>query len=335
MKRFSVVRSLIAATVAVALLAGVAENSRAADSASITIHVLQCDHVPTTDWFNECHDNNVTGSSVTVGGVTKSTDETGNAAFTGLAAGDYAVSAVVPGASTGFFYCSSPAGRAESAHVNGVFTVTGLAAGEAVICDSFGVVAPAVTPASATGTLTVHKRVCASGQPVNDIFTDCHDNLDGVSGVVQLTAGGVSQTVGDSGNVSWTLDDGTYDVAEDVSVAGAVSSRVFCSVDDGSAAEVSSSNGDFSVTIAGDSVICDSYTFLAAPAPSATAAPSTSTPAPTATATSSGNGATSLPSTGVAQGDGGNTGLLAAVLAALAIVVFAMGGVELARRRKS
>jgi hypothetical protein len=329
MKRNPVLRSLIAAAMAVAFLSIVVGGASAADNtASITVHLRQCNGAPTTDYFTDCHGNGVPGIDISIAGTPATTDASGNATVDSLAAGDYDVSAGVPNASSTFSYCSSDLGRAESFNT-GDFTVDALAVGEVVTCDVYGVVEPTVPD---TGSLTIHKRVCAAGQPTTDIFTDCHGNVDGAEGIM-ITADGVPQTVGADGNLTWTdIPNGTISVTEDTSPAGAKSSRVFCSTDDGSTSnEVASTNGNFSVTINGNDIICDSYTLLSTGSTggNGTSGNGTSGNGTSGNGTSGGttSGGTTLPNTGVGPSHSGNN----AYFAMIALLFVAVSGFGVAR----
>lgn len=338
MKRLGLLRGFIAAAMAIAFLSLVAGGASAADNtASITIHLRQCNGAPTTDYFTDCHGNGVMGMTVSVGAWSGNTDASGDATAADLAAGDYAVTAAnVPGATSYFSYCSSSLGRAES-FSDGDFTVDALAAGEAVTCDVYGVVPPAVPT---TGSLTIHARVCAVGQPTTDIFTDCHGNTDGSASVAQFSVDGANTgTVDASGNISWTgVPNGAHAVTEDVSPTGTVSTRVFCSSNGGTSTEVANTNGDFSVTINGDDVVCDSYSLLSTGTSNGNGSGNSS-------GNSSGNGAanggnaasggngTTLPNTGTGS-SAGNNNLFYGFSALLFVALVAFGGAEVVRRRQ-
>ena len=99
MKRNPVLRSLVAVAMAIAFLSILGGGASAADNtASITVHLRQCNGAPTTDYFTDCHDNGVPGVTITIAGVTDVTDADGNLTVDQLAAGDWDVSAGVPGA---------------------------------------------------------------------------------------------------------------------------------------------------------------------------------------------------------------------------------------------
>lgn len=335
MKRNPVLRSFVAIAMAVAFLSIVAGGvSAAANTASITVHLRQCNGAPTTDYFTDCHGNGVPGVTVTIAGTDVNTDASGNATVDSLAAGDWDVSAGVPGASSTFSYCSSDLGRAESFN-SGDFTVDKLAVGELVTCDVYGVVVPEVP---STGTLTIHKRVCAAGQPTTDIFTDCHGNVDGAAGI-DITVDGVQQTVPASGNLTWTLDNGTYNVTEDTSPTGTKATRVYCSTNGGeSAMELVSNSGDFQVTINGNDVICDSYSLMSTgggTSGNGTSGNGTSGNGTSGNGTSGGStsGGTTLPNTGVGPSHSGNNAYFA-MIALLFVAVSGFGVARTVRVRK-
>jgi hypothetical protein len=321
---------------AIAFLSLVVGGASAADNtASITIHLRQCNGAPTTDYFTDCHGNGVMGMTVSINAFSANTDASGNVTDGSLAAGDYDVTAAnVPGATSYFSYCSSDMGRAESFDA-GDFTVDKLATGEVVTCDVYGVVPPAVPT---TGTLTIHARVCAVGQPTTDIFTDCHGNTDGSAGVAQFSVDAANTgTVDASGNISWTdVPNGAHAVTEDVSPAGTKATRVFCSSNGGTATEVANTDGDFSVTINGDDVVCDSYSLLSTGTNNGNGSSGNSTgngtSNSTSNGTSSGNG-TTLPNTGTGSSAGTNN-FFYGFSALLFVALVAFGGAEVVRRRQ-
>jgi hypothetical protein len=182
--------------------------------------------------------------------------------------------------------------------------------------------------AQATGTITIHSRLCPAGQPTTDIFTDCHGHLPTIATSYSLD-GGAAQAVGGDGNTSFTgVAAGAHTIAQvDGVPLDFAHLRAFCSDQEngGAAAEVSVNVNSFSVTaVDGHEIICDVYTIpenASGLTPTATAAPA----APTAT-TVSGGTASTLPGTGVGPSSGGNDtalelGLLALAFAGLGLVV--------------
>lgn len=183
--------------------------------------------------------------------------------------------------------------------------------------------------AAATGTITLHSRVCPAGQPTTDIFTDCHSHLPSQTTTYSLD-GGAAQAVGGNGNLSFTdLAAGDHTIAQQDGVPlDFAHLRVFCSDQTtGSAAkEVSVSTNSFTVSaVAGDEIVCDVYTIPE----NASGQTPTAKPQPTATKTS--GGTTQLPNTGIAQSGGGNGTELA--LFGFAAIVVAGAGLATLRRR--
>jgi uncharacterized membrane protein YgcG len=322
---------------AIAFLSILGGGASAADNtASITVHLRQCNGAPTTDYFTDCHDNGVSGVDVSIAGLTGPTGPSGDVVVMNLGPGDYDVSAGVPGASSTFSYCSSDLGRDESFDT-GDFTVDALAVGELVTCDVYGVVEPTVPD---TGSLTIHKRVCAEGQPTSDIFTDCHGNVDGAEGI-DITVGGVTQTVGADGNLTWTdIPNGTVDVTEDTSPTGTKATRVYCSTDAGeSSMELVSESGNFSVDINGNDLICDSYSLMSTGTTNGNGSSGNGSSGNGSSGNgSSGGGATSgggttLPNTGVGPSHSGNNAYFA-MIALLFVAVSGFGVAHTVRVRK-
>src|SRR6476659_6676592 len=65
MKRLGLLRGFIAAAMAIAFLSMIAGGASAADNtASITVHLRQCNGAPATDYFTDCHDNGVAGVTI-------------------------------------------------------------------------------------------------------------------------------------------------------------------------------------------------------------------------------------------------------------------------------
>jgi hypothetical protein len=179
-----------------------------------------------------------------------------------------------------------------------------------------------VGSAQTTGTIEIHKRLCPAGQPVGDIFEDCHDNL--VDQAVSFSLdGGAAAAVGVDGNLIFTdVAAGSHDISE---IEGPplefVSLRVYCSVQDSDPEvfAVTTDGPNFSVDLgAGEHLVCDVYNIAEDL--------SGLTPEPTAVATST-PGGVQLPNTGSGMGTGsGSTGLalfaLLALLGSLAMIGF-------------
>ncbi|HEY7032976.1 MAG TPA: hypothetical protein VH482_16645 [Thermomicrobiales bacterium] len=68
--------------------------------------------------------------------------------------------------------------------------------------------------AAATGSITLHVRLCPAGQPTTDIFTDCHSHLAGADVAFKINGHG-SKTVNSRGNIKFSgLTGGTRTITQ-------------------------------------------------------------------------------------------------------------------------
>lgn len=152
----------------------------------------------------------------------------------------------------------------------GVLVVIALALGLAwgpaqavVIPDTTGNVDVTFENVRAEGSVELHKRVCPSGAPVTDIFTECHGNPPEQT-VAFAVDGGAPVEVDAAGNVVFMgLAAGSHVFSEtEGPPLDFVDLRVFCSVqgDGAGAEEVATDGPNFTVEVpAGGAVVCDVY----------------------------------------------------------------------------
>ncbi len=132
-----------------------------------------------------------------------------------------------------------------------------------VIPDTTGNVDVTFENVRAEGSVELHKRVCPSGAPVTDIFTECHGNAP-EQPVAFSVDGGAPVEVDVAGNVVFTgLAAGSHVFSEtEGPPLEFVDLRVFCSVqgDAAGAEEVATDGPNFTVEVpAGRAVVCDVY----------------------------------------------------------------------------
>jgi hypothetical protein len=177
--------------------------------------------------------------------------------------------------------------------------------------------------AQATGSITLHKRVCPSGEVVN-LFDDCHGNPPEQLVSFSLD-GGAAELVDASGNLTFDgLAAGTYQISE---VEGIplefVNLKVWCSVqgDNPVPFEVTTDGPNFSVDVGdGEQLVCDVYNIPE------NLSGLTPTPVPVATQTPS----IQLPNTGIGTASGHD--LLTTIAYAFMLAALALTTIGLARR---
>jgi hypothetical protein len=177
--------------------------------------------------------------------------------------------------------------------------------------------------AQATGSITLHKRVCPAGTTGN-VFDECHDNAPEQAVSFSLD-GGAAELVDASGDLTFDgLAAGTYQIAE---VEGIplefVNLKVWCSIqgDNPTPFEVTTDGPNFSVDLGdGEAVVCDVYNIAE------NLSGLTPTPAPVVTQTPS----IQLPNTG--SGTASGNGFLMTVSYGLMLAALALTTIGLARR---
>ena len=129
----------------------------------------------------------------------------------------------------------------------------------ALLILSLGLVAPA---AAADPSITIHARLCPAGQPTTDIFTDCHP-FAAEAGTRFKIDSGASKAIASNGNVTFGGLSSDRHVVRRTAGQGPnefLHERVFCTWKDGTSKEIiPSSNGNFVVSLPGQSVTCDVY----------------------------------------------------------------------------
>lgn len=186
--------------------------------AAVTVHARLCPAGYTgSDYYNDCHGNALPDTEYTIAGpqvASGVTNSAGDVTFGGLAAGTY----VVDEWNIPFdfidrlvIYCAPTSAPGTPFP----FTATArgaqltLGAADSVICDFYyvGTNASGIEPA----TLTIHNRLCPTGYPGGDYYTDCHGSPAPAG--LSFTAEGpdvVNATTDGNGNAGFTLTPGTY-----------------------------------------------------------------------------------------------------------------------------
>jgi len=132
----------------------------------------------------------------------------------------------------------------------------------------FGVIAAPASAAASTSSVTIHARLCPTGGPTHDIFTDCHPHPAWAGTAYKINGHG-SKTINGSGNLTFSglgsanrtiTQTAGYEPNEFLKV------RAFCSADGGTAVEVpvkstsSEPRAHFSFFLNANShVTCDVY----------------------------------------------------------------------------
>ena len=110
----------------------------------------------------------------------------------------------------------------------------------AIVAVMFGVVVAPASAASYNSSVTIHARLCPTGGPTHDIFTDCHPHAAWAGTAYKINNHG-SKTINGSGNLTFSslgagnrtiTQTGGYESNEFLKV------RAFCSADGGAAVEV-------------------------------------------------------------------------------------------------
>jgi hypothetical protein len=138
----------------------------------------------------------------------------------------------------------------------------------AVFAIMLGIAAAPASAASYNASVTIHARLCPTGGPTIDIFTECHPHPAWAGTAYRINGHG-SKVINSSGNVTFSgLGAATRTITQ---TAGYQPNeflhvRAFCSADGGAANEVavkstsSNPNAHFSFYLnAGSHVTCDVY----------------------------------------------------------------------------
>lgn len=138
----------------------------------------------------------------------------------------------------------------------------------AAVAIMLGVASAPASAATYNASVTIHARLCPTGGPTTDIFTDCHPH-PAFAGTAFMINGHGSRAINSSGNVTFSyLGAATRTVTQTAGYQPNefLKVRVFCSADGGRAVELpvtansSAPNAHFSFYLnAGSQVTCDYY----------------------------------------------------------------------------
>lgn len=263
------VRMMIGAAMAVALMLGLAPGALAVADAELIVHHRLCgENYTGGDPFVECHDVLVGGSYefFIEGPVnqTQATDAaTGNATFTGLLPGTYHLYGGVPGEfSDQVVYCvDQTTGEALTVTAGTIGVNVEIPEGISAVCDVYE--HPIDQSGGGNSELIIHHRLCGENYKGGDPFLECHDVLVGtafeffIEGPVNQTQTTDVQT----GNATFSnLPAGAYHLYG--GVPGEFSDQVVYCADQDSGAAVMVTEGTIGVNVeipADSSIVCDVY----------------------------------------------------------------------------
>ncbi len=162
-----------------------------ASSASLDVHLATCSQgaLENNTIYDACHGNGIAGQPVQVSSDTgyagtiattmPQTPGPGIASFTGLPAGTFTATTSVPDGSDVFVYCTDGDNNQIPAafdDASGSLTLD-IAAGAAVTCDWYQLLAEVSPPAGGTAFLELHAVLCPDGTaPESDLYNACHAN---------------------------------------------------------------------------------------------------------------------------------------------------------------